>query len=88
MHSKKDDFAKGQEILHLFGRSEDELINNLKEGEDMLLKHFIDLDRQRHYRALYNTSPVKGIQKHMFHKGALWLGNWAGKWSVYLAAQL
>jgi hypothetical protein len=68
MHFKKDDFAKGQEILHLFGNSEEELINNLKGQEDMLLKHFIDLDRQRHYRALYNTSPVKGIQKHMEEK--------------------
>ena len=68
MHNKKDDFAKDQEILHLFGNDPQHLIGNLKGHEIMLRKHFMDIDRGRLYRAIYNTNPIKGIQKHMEEK--------------------
>ena len=68
MHVKEDDFAQGQEILHLFGTSPQVLLDNVKGNEDMLRKIFLDVDRQRIYKALYNTPSVKGIEKHLEEK--------------------
>lgn len=63
MFKKEDDFAKGQEILHLFGETEDQLIANLKKNAPALRKYFNEIEQKRTYKALYNAKPEKGISK-------------------------
>ena len=63
MLKKKDDFAKGQEILHLFGETEDQLIANLKKNAPALRDFFNAAERKRLYQALYKAKPEKGINK-------------------------
>ncbi len=63
MFKKKDDFAQGQEILHLFGETEGQLIANLKKNGPALREYFNDIERKRTYKALYNAKPEKGIGK-------------------------
>jgi hypothetical protein len=61
MFTKKNDFAKGQEILHLFGENEDQLISNLKKNAASLRELFNKVERKRTYQALYNAKIEKGI---------------------------
>jgi len=66
--TKKDDFAKGQEILHLFGKTEAQLVENLKENAQALRNIFNEIDQKRTYRALYNAKAEKGINKRIGEK--------------------
>jgi len=68
MYSKKDEFAKGQEVLHLFGESENMLIENLSNNQEKLLKHFKDIEERRFYQSLYAAKVEKGISKHINEK--------------------
>ncbi len=61
MFAKKDEFAKGQEILHLFGKTEDDLIRNLITNKEALQNHFLTINAKRIYNVLYNAPPIKGI---------------------------
>jgi len=68
MYSKEDDFARGQQILHLFGKTRDELIENIKNNRQRLQDHFLEIEKKRLYQTLYNTSPIKGIKNHLKDK--------------------
>ncbi len=68
MYSKQDEFAKGQEVLHLFGETADKLIENITENRSLLQKHFIDIEEKRFYKALYTAKVEKGISKHIKEK--------------------
>jgi len=65
MYAKQDEFAKGQEILHLFGETEEILIKNIAENREKLQNHFIDIEEKRMYQALYAAKEEKGIAKHI-----------------------
>jgi len=68
MYPKKDEFAKGQEILHLFGDTEDNLTDNISKNRKKLLKHFLDIEEKRFYKSLYSAKVVKGISNHIEDK--------------------
>jgi len=64
MYAKKNEFAQGQEILHLFGETEERLIENISKNRKKLQNHFIDIENKRFYKSLYTAKVVKGISKH------------------------
>ena len=68
MYSKQDEFAKGQEVLHLFGETETILTDNISKNSKKLQKHFLDIEEKRMYKSLYTAKVVKGISKHIENK--------------------
>lgn len=68
MYPKQDEFAKGQEVLHLFGETEEILINNISQNKFKLQKHFLEIEEKRAYRSLYTAKEEKGISKHIENK--------------------
>lgn len=61
MYAKKDEFARGQDVLHLFGETDEILIRNLTENKHRILNHFNKIEEDRIYKGLYSISYEKGI---------------------------
>lgn len=68
MYAKKDEFAKGQEVLHLFGETEAVLKQNIANNKDLLTKHFTAIEEKRFYKSLYAAKVEMGISKHIKEK--------------------
>ncbi len=65
---KKDEFAKDQLILHLFGETEDILIKNINENRSKLLEIFEKKEEERLYKSLFGVKYQKGITNHIREK--------------------
>ncbi|WP_224995174.1 DUF4837 family protein [Cesiribacter sp. SM1] len=50
MATRKDEFAKGQEVMYLFANSEEQLTSRIYSSRDQLLNYFRDVERQRSIR--------------------------------------
>lgn len=68
MYPKKDEFAKGQEILHLFSETEEQLIENISNNRKKLLQHFMNVEDKRSYKSLYTAKEVIGVSNHIEDK--------------------
>ncbi len=68
MYPKKDEFAKGQEVLHLFGETEENLIHNISKNRLKLQRHFLDIEEKRNYTSLFSVKTEEGISKHIEEK--------------------
>jgi hypothetical protein len=68
MYPKTDEFAKGQELVHLFGETEEILINNISTNRLKLQKHFLEIEEKRTYTSLYSAKMEKGISNHIEDK--------------------
>ena len=68
MYAKQDEFAQGQEVLHLFGETEAVLLQNISAHKEKLQKHFLDIEEKRMYQSLYAAKVEKGIAKHINEK--------------------
>lgn len=58
----KNVFAKGQEVMYLFGNNQDILINHLKENKQNLRDHFNSIEAKRTAAKLYKGKRVVGIE--------------------------
>ena len=58
--NQKDVYARGQEVLYLFGRNEEELIKNIKNNKSGIREFFNDKESKR-LIANYKKSTSKGI---------------------------
>ncbi len=72
MYPKKNEFARGQELLYLFGNTEEELINNLEKNRERVRSFFGIIERDRIQKDLYKANEERGImqgllQKHNFY---------------------
>ena len=68
MYAKQDEFARGQEVLHLFGETEAILLQNIAKNKEKLQKHFLDIEEKRLYQSLYAAKVEKGITSHINEK--------------------
>ena len=68
MYAKQDEFARGQEVLHLFGETEEILLKNIAKNKAKLQKHFLDVEERRLYQSLYAAKVEKGISRHINEK--------------------
>ncbi len=59
----KNKFAKPQHIVQLFGRTDAELINNLKKHDKRILKDVEDHMRNEAYRETFKKKRAKGVEK-------------------------
>lgn len=64
-----DVYAKGQEVMYLFGNNQADLIGHIKKKGYSLIEHFNKKERERLGTALYKAGQVKGVSewllKHM-----------------------
>ena len=63
MYAKKDEFARGQEVMHLFGETDEILVENLRKNKHKILSHFDKIEDQRIYNEFYSISYEKRISK-------------------------
>lgn len=63
MYSKRDEFAKNQFILHLFGQNDELLADRIEKNTEPLLKYFRDSEEGKIYGSLYKGKSEKGIIK-------------------------
>ncbi len=67
MFTKKDDFAKGQDILHLFGKDENTLLGNLRENKENIRALFENIEQKRLETSLFK-SENRDLQKQLRKK--------------------
>ena len=58
---KKDEFARDQIVLHLFGETSEDLIQHLEENEDDLLEMLVLLEQKRLRQEIYGENYAKDI---------------------------
>jgi hypothetical protein len=68
MYSKKDEFAKGQEVLHLFGKTDQELIQNLSDNKGKIIQHLSKIEKERLIESIYKGGHEKGIGQMLRNK--------------------
>lgn len=68
MFPLKNEFARGQEVLHLFGQTEEALLQKLQENEDRLRNYFIKFERDRLSRKLFTGLPEKELSEYVERK--------------------
>lgn len=65
MYPKKNEFARGQDVLYLFGTTEEELINNVEENREQIRNFFMNIERERLQKDLYKASEEKSLNQHL-----------------------
>jgi hypothetical protein len=65
MYAKQNEFAKGQDILHLFGETADDLIANLSANRHKVLNHLLKIEEERSHSALYGGNYEKGLSDYI-----------------------
>jgi len=53
LYTAKNEFAKGQEVMYLFSRSEEELILHLNVNRDRIINHFNNVEKERLTEGLF-----------------------------------
>ncbi len=61
MLTRNNEFARGQEVMYLFGNTEDQLISRIYSNKPQLLKFFLDAERKRYireFKSVKSTQPL------------------------------
>lgn len=61
MSNRKDVFARGQEVMYLFGSNEDLLIDHLRKNGKKIIDHFNRLEKERLARSLFTKQATDGV---------------------------
>lgn len=68
VYTSKDEFARGQSVMYLFGQNENSLINNITANKKRLQEYFNNAEDQRLRKGLYKAKEVKGISNMLTEK--------------------
>ncbi|MEO9965997.1 MAG: DUF4837 family protein [Reichenbachiella sp.] len=60
--AQKNQFARGQEIVHLFGQTEDQLITHLKRDKELIRNYFLNIENKRISQSIFKVRE-KQIEK-------------------------
>ncbi|PIB37595.1 hypothetical protein BFP72_16230 [Reichenbachiella sp. 5M10] len=63
MLPQKNAYAQGQDVLHLFGQTKEQLIAHIKANESMLRNHFVKVENDRMARKLFKVREKKIEQR-------------------------
>ncbi len=63
--TKKDEFAKGQEILHLFAMDDKTLARHIASNRESLRDFFNNIENKRTHKMLFSASPEKGLANYI-----------------------
>lgn len=58
---KRDEYARGQEVMYLFGKNEAELITNLSQNEEQIQNYFNTIERKRLQANLSSVKTTHGF---------------------------
>ena len=64
----QDVFARGQEVMYLFGQNSKQLIEHIATNRSQLQSHFNSIEDKRLKKALYKAKEVKGINNMLIKK--------------------
>ena len=73
MFNLKNEFARGQEVMHLFSQTEEQLLTKLEENEDQLRAYFLGLERSRLSRTLFTGRPNKELSNYVEKQHGFWM---------------
>lgn len=59
--TSKNVFAKGQEVMYLYGNNEQELMTNIRKNRQQLVDHFDKTERERLTKSLLKSGQLKGL---------------------------
>lgn len=68
MFPLKNEYARGQEVLHLFAGTEEELIKKLEANESRLPAYFLEFERERLSQRIFSGLPNKKISEYIDKK--------------------
>lgn len=68
MFPLKDEFASGQEVLHLFAQTEEQLIEKLEENKTRLNAYFLEFEKTRLSQRLFSGLPNKKLSDYIEKK--------------------
>lgn len=68
MYTKQDEYARGQEITHLFGTDDESLLKNLNKNKDRLMNYFVQIAKDRIKTDLYRTGEKKKLSEGIADK--------------------
>ncbi len=65
MFTKEDEYAAGQDILHLFSTTEEELIKHLREDRSKIRQRFADIMRDRITENIYTANEQRSVSRQL-----------------------
>jgi len=65
LHINENEFSKGQKVMYLFGKTDDQLIGNIRSNKKALQEFFNTQERERLISSIYAGKEVKGINEHL-----------------------
>lgn len=68
LFTRHDEFAKNQLVIHLFGRTEFELLNNVSQNEEQLIDLIDKSERNRIYNDIYKGKEEKQLTNYIRDK--------------------
>ena len=61
VNTSKNVFAKGQEVMYLFGNNEEELMANIRKNSRQLVDYFDKAEREHLTKSLFKSGQLKGL---------------------------
>lgn len=68
LYTNSDVYARGQEVMYLFGQTEEVLIENMSKNKDRLQNYFNKAENERLKLGLFKAKEVDGISKMLMNK--------------------
>jgi len=65
MHTKSNEFASGQEVIHFFARNDNILADNLIKNRGRILDYLNTIEKKRLLKSLYHSKELKGLSKSL-----------------------
>ncbi len=62
LYTKKEEWARGQEVMYLFGKTEDILSHHIRDNRSKLQDHFNNIERKRTVSGLYKAKELKEVR--------------------------
>ena len=65
MFARQDEYARGQEVLHLFGKTQSDLVNNLRENRKKIRQQFEETMLERITQNIYKSNEQRPVSEHL-----------------------
>ena len=65
LYTAKDEFSRGQEVMYLFGDTQENLIRHINKNKKFIQAYFNNIERQRIQSKLIKTSSTKGVTEFL-----------------------
>ena len=68
MFTKEDEYAAGQDVLHLFGTTEEELIKHLQEDRSQIRQRFASIMLDRITKKIYQANEQRSVSQYLMEE--------------------